>query len=174
MEWDHEKRRFIAKLWPTHSASVIALKINEMLVSPVNGVDRNGEKCNRNMVIGIVHRMQRKNDLQRKGTGILPKVNKRTPRAPPREKKVRTGRPHHGGVDRNRTMPMKSTSRPHAGTVPLNTAPCPLLELDDSRCHWPLGEVHKVAVLFCGAVSDGWPYCAHHTQLAYVRDRRAA
>jgi GcrA cell cycle regulator len=47
------------------------------------------------------------------------------------------------------------------------TVPCSILELDDSRCHWPLGEVHAVAVLFCGgaAVAD-CPYCECHMRMA--------
>ena len=47
------------------------------------------------------------------------------------------------------------------------TEPCSILELDDSRCHWPLGGMHEVAVLFCGgvAVAD-CPYCAHHLRTA--------
>jgi GcrA cell cycle regulator len=47
------------------------------------------------------------------------------------------------------------------------TVPCSILELDDSRCRWPLGEMHEVAVLFCGGVveTDG-PYCAHHLWMA--------
>ena len=34
---------------------------------------------------------------------------------------------------------------------PLEMRPCSLLELDGTDCRWPLGEVHEVAVLFCGA-----------------------
>jgi hypothetical protein len=49
----------------------------------------------------------------------------------------------------------------------MGMAPCSILELDDSRCHWPLGEVHKVAALFCGGVAEtDCPYCTHHLQMA--------
>ena len=54
------------------------------------------------------------------------------------------------------------------GAVPhLEMQPCSILELDDSRCHWPLGGMHEVATLFCGgvAVTDR-PYCAHHLRMA--------
>ena len=47
------------------------------------------------------------------------------------------------------------------------TVPCSILELDDSRCRWPLGEMHEVAVLFCGGVAETYcPYCAHHLWMA--------
>jgi GcrA cell cycle regulator len=47
------------------------------------------------------------------------------------------------------------------------TVPCSILELDDSRCRWPLGEMHEVAVLFCGGVAEtDCPYCTHHLQMA--------
>ena len=47
------------------------------------------------------------------------------------------------------------------------TVPCSILELDDSRCRWPLGEMHDVAVLFCGGVAEtDRPYCTHHLWMA--------
>ena len=50
---------------------------------------------------------------------------------------------------------------------PLEMRPCSLLELNETDCHWPLGEVHEVAVLFCGASKGpGFPYCGHHLRMA--------
>lgn len=154
MQWDHEKRHFVQELWPTHSASAISEEVGSRFREP----------CNRSMVMGIVHRMQRKNGLEKKGTGILPQVNTRTTR-PPREKKVKT----------MPTPPPSPSFKPKnfptwdAG-APLNTAPCLIVELDDTRCHWPLGNITEIAMLFCGAAAaDGWPYCAAHTRMAYVR-----
>jgi hypothetical protein len=65
-------------------------------------------------------------------------------------------------------MPQKPAP-PLDGTVPLPDMqqPCALLELDDGRCHWPLGDVHQVATLFCGgATVPGRCYCAHHLRRA--------
>jgi len=31
------------------------------------------------------------------------------------------------------------------------TQPCTIAELDDTRCRWPLADVHQVATMFCGA-----------------------
>lgn len=45
--------------------------------------------------------------------------------------------------------------------------PCTLVELDDTRCHWPLGDVEAIAAMFCGGVTvPGRRYCAHHWRRA--------
>ena len=50
---------------------------------------------------------------------------------------------------------------------PLEMRPCSLLELNETDCHWPLGEAHEVAVLFCGASKGpSFPYCGHHLRMA--------
>ena len=50
---------------------------------------------------------------------------------------------------------------------PLEMRPRSLLELNETDCHWPLGEVHEVAVLFCGASKEPVsPYCGHHLRMA--------
>lgn len=157
MQWTDEKQHFVRRLWPTHSASAIVAKFCFEFREP----------CNRNMVIGIVHRMQRKKGLEKKGTGILPRVNTRTTR-PKRDKTMQMPPPPAPSFKpKNYPMP----------TAP-NMQPCPIIELDHTRCHWPLGEMLEVATLFCGAAAaDGWPYCPHHTRMAYMppaRHREAA
>ena len=54
------------------------------------------------------------------------------------------------------------------GAVPhIEMQPCSILELDDSRCHWPLGEDDEIATLFCGDVAmANCPYCEHHLRMA--------
>ena len=48
----------------------------------------------------------------------------------------------------------------------LATQPCSILELDDRRCHWPLGNVNEVATRFCGGVTMlGRSYCAEHRRI---------
>jgi GcrA cell cycle regulator len=79
------------------------------------------------------------------------------------------------------------TPRPHKAPIivikpkpkpkppPVSTDPCPLLELDDTRCHWPLGELLEPAEMFCGAQAvDGRPYCADHCRMAYHSTREIA
>ena len=73
-------------------------------------------------------------------------------------------------------VPPRRRSRPPQIRIPpppsppddsLAMQPCMLVELDDARCRWPLGEMHQVAMLFCGgAAAPGQRYCAHHLRMA--------
>ena len=77
-------------------------------------------------------------------------------------------RPTRGGAEKK--IMAKKTPSPSALNViepPLGMRPCSLLELNETDCHWPLGEAHEVAVLFCGASKGpGFPYCGHHLRMA--------
>ena len=70
-----------------------------------------------------------------------------------------------------RPRPVRSTAKKPApilnDTVPhLEMQPSPLLELDNTRCRWSLGEVPG-RVLFCGGPTGrGCPYCPHHLRMA--------
>jgi GcrA cell cycle regulator len=49
----------------------------------------------------------------------------------------------------------------------LDVRPCSLIELGDTRCHWPLGDVEAVSTMFCGGDTvPGRCYCAHHWRRA--------
>ena len=43
--------------------------------------------------------------------------------------------------------------------------PCTLLALEAGRCHWPLGELAKVATMFCGGVAETGRYCPYHSRI---------
>jgi len=77
-------------------------------------------------------------------------------------------RPTRGGAEKK--IMAKKPPSPSALNViepPLGMRPCSLLELNETDCHWPLGEAHEVAVLFCGASKGpGFPYCGHHLRMA--------
>jgi GcrA cell cycle regulator len=50
-----------------------------------------------------------------------------------------------------------------------------LSQLDESNCHWPVGDPTSPEFFFCGGRSlTGLPYCAHHSRVAYqpAADRR--
>jgi hypothetical protein len=56
---------------------------------------------------------------------------------------------------------------------------CSILELNDSKCHWPIGDPSS-AEFFCGGRTiEGLPHCGYHSRIAYQpaadrrRDRRA-
>jgi len=43
------------------------------------------------------------------------------------------------------------------------TQPCSIYELDENRCHWPLGSIEERATMFCGLNSEPErSYCWHH------------
>jgi GcrA cell cycle regulator len=51
---------------------------------------------------------------------------------------------------------------------------CSLLELGENRCRWPISTPGADDFCFCGnAASDGQPYCAGHSRLAYRPNSRA-
>jgi len=71
--------------------------------------------------------------------------------------------------DEKKVMAKKLPSRSALNFIepPLEMRPRSLLELNETDCHWPLGEVHEVAALFCGASKDPVsPYCGHHLRKA--------
>jgi GcrA cell cycle regulator len=55
---------------------------------------------------------------------------------------------------------------------------CTLLELNDEKCHWPIGDPGQPDFFFCGGKTNaGTPYCGYHGRVAYQppaarRDRR--
>jgi GcrA cell cycle regulator len=58
---------------------------------------------------------------------------------------------------------------------------CSLVELNDEKCHWPIGDPGQPDFFFCGGKAlTGMPYCGYHSRIAYQppadrrRERRAA
>ena len=55
---------------------------------------------------------------------------------------------------------------------------CSLLELNDEKCHWPIGDPGQPDFFFCGGkTAASTPYCGYHGRVAYQppaarRDRR--
>src|ERR1043165_8904037 len=55
---------------------------------------------------------------------------------------------------------------------------CTLLELNEEKCHWPIGDPGQPDFFFCGGkTTTGTPYCGYHGRVAYQppaarRDRR--
>ncbi|WP_249791513.1 GcrA family cell cycle regulator [Bradyrhizobium sp. SRL28] len=70
-----------------------------------------------------------------------------------------------------RPVPVITTAKSilpiEANVPPPDMRRCSLIELDDNQCRWPLGDVHRVATMFCGgAVEPGRAYCGHHWRMA--------
>ena len=59
--------------------------------------------------------------------------------------------------------------QPAADDEPIhNEHCCSLLELSEARCRWPISTPGAADFRFCGNTpSQGLPYCAGHTRLAY-------
>jgi GcrA cell cycle regulator len=73
---------------------------------------------------------------------------------------------------RRRARPLRIWIMPPPPPPPANDSlamrPCSLLQLDEARCHWPLGDVNEVATEFCGgAPAPGHRYCRHHMRMAH-------
>jgi GcrA cell cycle regulator len=61
---------------------------------------------------------------------------------------------------------------PRPAPRPRRTAPPRVLELSNNACRWPIGHPGEPGFHFCSERAlVGKPYCAEHTELAYVRAR---
>jgi GcrA cell cycle regulator len=136
--WTTEETFLLIGLWPKASAAQISRWLNR----------------SRSSICGKAMRL-RHDDL--------------LPGAVEKHFEVKPVQTRHGRAKTTVTsiMPQKPAP-PLDDTVPLpDMWPCALIELDDGRCHWPLGDVHQVATLFCGgATVPGRCYCAHHLRRA--------
>jgi hypothetical protein len=91
--------------------------------------------------------------------GVLPRCGAKHFTVPPVQ--ARPGR------TRSKASATKPTPPPPSIDDTLAVRPCSFSELDAGRCHWPLGDVHQVATVFCGGnVARGALYCAHHWRMA--------
>jgi GcrA cell cycle regulator len=148
MRWNEEQSQLVKDLWPTHSASLIAQKMANHCDEPIT----------RNSVMGKAYRLHLTQNGNSKGAGRMPLTSLRGAKPPkPREKFVRI-----------RPPPAPAPKPCPASDSPLSAWPCTIIELDNTRCHWPLGPIDEVAVLFCGGeAAEGFPYCPHHIRIAY-------
>jgi GcrA cell cycle regulator len=63
--------------------------------------------------------------------------------------------------------------------IPVDRRITSVVDLEETHCRWPIGEVGTDTFYFCGADGkklDGLPYCARHARIAYTSpaERRAA
>jgi GcrA cell cycle regulator len=156
--WTDDRVELLKKLWADGlSASQIA--------GELGGITRNA-------VIGKVHRLGLSGRAKAPSSSV---PRQRKPRAP---SMFRAPRPMMRG-NTALAMPAYDYEPEPEPELLENIIPigqrCTLLELNDEKCHWPIGDPGQPDFFFCGGkTGTGIPYCGYHARIAYqpVTDRR--
>jgi GcrA cell cycle regulator len=160
--WTDERVEQLKKLWADGlSASQIA--------GELGGITRNA-------VIGKVHRLGLSGRAKAPSSSV---PRQRKPRAP---SMFRAPRPMMRGNTALAHAPAYDYDAEPEPELIENIIPigqrCTLLELDQEKCHWPIGDPGQPDFFFCGGKTNaGTPYCGYHGRVAYQppaarRDRR--
>jgi len=162
--WTDDRVELLKRLWSEGlSASQIA--------GELGGITRNA-------VIGKVHR------LGLSGRAKAPSSSVPRPRKPRASSQMfRPSRPMVRGNTALAVSPaydydIEPEPQPIENIIPLGQR-CTLLELNDEKCHWPVGDPGQPDFYFCGGkTGTGIPYCGYHARVAYQppaarRDRRS-
>jgi GcrA cell cycle regulator len=160
--WTDERVERLKKLWADGlSASQIA--------GELGGITRNA-------VIGKVHRLGLSGRAKAPSSSV---PRQRKPRAP---SMFRAPRPMMRGNTALAHMPAYDYGPEPEPELIENIIPigqrCTLLELNEDKCHWPIGDPGQPDFFFCGGkTGSGTPYCGYHARVAYQppaarRDRR--
>ena len=122
--WSDAETRELVTLWPTASAAQIAKRLHR----PIGAIT------------GKASRLRRDGVLPAGGEKHFA-VSQWWARSPARASQVRTS-PQVPQMRHLKSAPVVDDA--------LDMRPYSLLELDDSRCRWPLGEAEAVATMLCG------------------------
>ena len=161
MNWTDERVELLKKLWADGlSASQIAAELG--------GITRNA-------VIGKVHR------LGLSGRAKSPSSASPRPRKPRQPHMMRVRPSMRGNTALAHAYAYDTDSEPEPelieNIIPIGQR-CTLLELNEEKCHWPIGDPGQPDFFFCGGKTNtGTPYCGYHGRVAYQppaarRDRR--
>jgi GcrA cell cycle regulator len=166
MNWTDDRVELLKKLWGDGlSASQIAAELG--------GISRNS-------VIGKVHRLGLSGRAKNPSATV---PRQRKPRS--HGTLMRIARP---GIRGNTALAPLQSYEPELEPEPElieNIIPigqrCSILELNEGKCHWPIGDPSSSDFFFCGGKTiEGLPYCGYHSRIAYQpaadrrRDRRVA
>jgi GcrA cell cycle regulator len=146
-EWTPEAEATVRRLWPKMSASNIAKELAKDKFTTT-----------KNAVIARARKLQ----LEKK---VKP-ARTEQPRALPegaklRRVRIQTGR-RHSGYEKQ----VVSYYAFKDSDAPSSTA-CTILELSDSKCRWPIGEVGEKGFCYCGDLVRVPPYCDKHRRKAH-------
>jgi GcrA cell cycle regulator len=163
--WTDDRVELLKRLWAEGlSASQIA--------GELGGITRNA-------VIGKVHR------LGLSGRAKSPSSSVPRPRKPRAATQMfRPSRPMVRGntalaTQQSYDYDIEPEIEPIENIIPIGQR-CTLLELNDDKCRWPIGDPGQPDFFFCGGkTTTGIPYCGYHARVAYQppaarRDRRPA
>jgi GcrA cell cycle regulator len=158
MAWTAEAIETMRRLWPTHSASQIAVAIGA----------EHGIRMTRNAVIG---------------KGLRSGMAAKRPPASP-DGRVSTGRRKlQFNTNNISRLQVKVTGGDPGFKEPKHCADDQIpikqrrtiLTLTSFTCRWPVGHPRESSFFFCGApVPFEHPYCPHHTQrsLSHAKDKQ--
>lgn len=156
--WTDDRVELLKKLWADGlSASQIA--------GELGGITRNA-------VIGKVHRLGLSGRAKAPSSSV---PRQRKPRAPSMYRAPRQMMRGNTAL----AMPAYDYDPEPEPELLENIIPigqrCTLLELNDEKCHWPIGDPGQPDFFFCGGKTGaGTPYCGYHARIAYqpATDRR--
>lgn len=154
--WTLERTELLKQRWAEGwSASRIANELGD--------VTRNG--C-----VGKIHRLGLSGRIR---VGGAPRASKpRAPRKPylamtPIPKGKVIGRITRGGTSPREIIVYEAEPEIIESIIPLGQR-CTLLQLNDSKCRWPIGQPGTPEFFFCGGgPAEGLPYCRIHSLVAF-------
>ncbi len=160
--WTDERVERLKKLWNDGlSASQIAAELG--------GITRNA-------VIGKVHRLGLSGRAKAPSSSV---PRQRKPRAPAQMfRSVRPATRGNTALAAHFEAAYELAPEPEPelieNVIPIGQR-CSIIDLNDEKCHWPIGDPGQPDFFFCGGKTiSSLPYCAYHCRIAYqpVADRR--
>lgn len=163
--WSDERVEQLKKLWQAGlSSSQIAAEL--------------GAGITRNAVIGKVHRLGL-SGRRKEPTGSKELRKIRRPQSPQPSRRIRALREAiEEATNDTHAAHLEAAAEFDPSVISVSDAEIPvehritsIVDLEETHCRWPIGEVGTDAFYFCGAGGrklDGLPYCARHSRIAYT------
>jgi GcrA cell cycle regulator len=172
LTWSEDRIEQLKKLWQAGlSASQIAAEL--------------GNDISRNAVIGKVHRLGLSGRrTEPTGSKKLRKVRRNSSPQPSRRvQSLRQAIAEASNDEHAANLEAAADFDPSVisvsdAEIPVDRRITSIVDLEETHCRWPIGEVGTESFYFCGADGrklDGLPYCARHARIAYTSpaERRA-
>ena len=159
--WEKETEILLVQLWNDKvPAGEIALQI----------LQRYKQAYTRNAIIGKAHRMGLpKRGRLFKAESQKPKAERTHPISLPKAEKPKAFKmnPQNHTIAPAPSQPLWQPEPEPDNIVPIGQG-CSLLQLENDKCHWPLGDPQQKDFFFCGGKAvSGLLYCGYHARIAY-------